>query len=129
MGATHHLHPNIRFLQLQSSDEKSTVRSDRKSLIKLKANRMVSLFLLYIYILGKKIAMMCFTSWLILYGAGEGNRTLLSSLGSSHSTDELRPHDVHIVSYINLFIQVQLIILYIPIVVIVLYYYQNRCIK
>ena len=46
MGATHHLHPNVRFLQLQSSDEKSTVRSDRKSLIKLKANRMVSLFLL-----------------------------------------------------------------------------------
>lgn len=73
--------------------------------------------------------MMYFTSWLILYGAGEGNRTLLSSLGSSHSTDELRPHDVHIVSYINLFIQVQLIILHIPIVVIVLYYYQNRCIK
>ena len=36
MGATHHLHPNVRFLQLQSSDEKSTVRSDRKSLIKLK---------------------------------------------------------------------------------------------
>ena len=34
MGATHHLHPNVRFLQLQSSDEKSTVRSDRKSLIK-----------------------------------------------------------------------------------------------
>ena len=56
-----------------------------------------------------------------MHGAGEGNRTLLSSLGSSHSTDELRPHDVHIVSYINLFIQVQLIILYIPIVVAVLY--------
>ena len=35
MGATHHLHPNVRFLQLRSSDEKSTVRSDRKSLIKL----------------------------------------------------------------------------------------------
>ena len=34
-----------------------------------------------------------------MYGAGEGNRTLLSSLGSSHSTDELRPQDVHIVSY------------------------------
>ena len=50
MGATHHLHPNVRFLQLQSSDEKSTVRSDRKSLIKLKkANRMVSLFC-YIFI-------------------------------------------------------------------------------
>ena len=45
MGATHHLHPNVRFLQLQSSDEKSTVRSDRKSLIKLKkANQMISLF-------------------------------------------------------------------------------------
>ena len=41
MRATHHLHPNVRFLQLRSSDEKSTVRSDRKSLIKLKANRMV----------------------------------------------------------------------------------------
>ena len=64
-----------------------------------------------------------------IHGAGEGNRTLLSSLGSSHSTDELRPHDVHIVSYINLFIQVKLIILYIPIVVIVLYYYSNGCIK
>ena len=128
MGATHHLHPNVRFLQLRISDEKSTVRSDRKSLIKLKANRMVSLFVIYLYF-RQKIAMMCFTSWLILYGAGEGNRTLLSSLGSSHSTDELRPHDVHIVSYINLFIQVTLIILYIPIVVIVLYYYQNRCIK
>ena len=50
MGATHHLHPNVRFLQLQSSDEKSTVRSDRKSLIKLKkANQMVSLFY-YIYL-------------------------------------------------------------------------------
>ena len=53
MRATHHLHPNVRFLQLRSSDEKSTVRSDRKSLIKLKkANRMVSLFC-YIYILDK----------------------------------------------------------------------------
>lgn len=50
MGATHHLHPNVRFLQLQSSDEKSTVRSDRKSLIKLKkANQMISLFY-YIYL-------------------------------------------------------------------------------
>ena len=45
MGATHHLHPNVRFLQLQSSDEKSTVRSDRKSLIKLKAHLRVCLFL------------------------------------------------------------------------------------
>lgn len=53
--------------------------------------------------------MMYFTSWLILYGAGEGNRTLLSSLGSSHSTDELRPHDVHIVSYYNIYIQVELV--------------------
>lgn len=47
------------------------------------------------------------TSWNFIYGAGEGNRTLISSLGSSHSTDELRPHDVNIVSYINLFIQVK----------------------
>ena len=61
----------------------------------------------------KKITMTHITSRNFMYGAGEGNRTLLSSLGSSHSTDELRPHDVHIVSYINLFIQVQLIILYI----------------
>ena len=44
MGATHHLHPNVRFLQLQSSDEKSTVRSDRKSLIKLKTHLRVCLF-------------------------------------------------------------------------------------
>lgn len=44
-----------------------------------------------------------------MYGAGEGNRTLLSSLGSSHSTDELRPHDVHIVSYYNIYIQVELV--------------------
>ena len=91
---------------------------------------MVSLFLLYIYILGKKIAMMCFTSWLILYGAGEGNRTLLSSLGSSHSTDELRPHDVNIVSYIYIYIQVIIdISMIIPIVVNVLNYFQSRCIK
>ena len=47
----------------------------------------------------------------------EGNRTLLSSLGSSHSTDELRPHDVHIVSYYNIYIQVGLFIYSIPIVV------------
>ena len=72
---------------------------------------------------------MCITSRNFIYGAGEGNRTLLSSLGSSHSTDELRPHDVHIVSYINLFIQVKFIILYIPIVVIVLHYYSKGCIK
>ena len=26
---------------------------------------------------------------------------------SSHSTDELRPHDVHIVSYYNIYIQVE----------------------
>ena len=103
MGATHHLHPNVRFLQLQSSDEKSTVRSDRKSLIKLKRlTEWLAFFVIYLYF-RQKIAMMCFTSWLILYGAGEGNRTLLSSLGSSHSTDELRPHDVHIVSYYTLY--------------------------
>ena len=90
---------------------------------------MVSLFLLYIYILGKKIAMMCFTSWLILYGAGEGNRTLLSSLGSSHSTDELRPQDVHIVSYMYIYIQVKLVMTEIPIAVAVLYCYNNRGIK
>ena len=109
MGATHHLHPNVRFLQLQSSDEKSTVRSDRKSLIKLKRlTEWLAFFVIYLYF-RQKIAMMCFTSWLILYGAGEGNRTLLSSLGSSHSTDELRPHDVHIVSYNNIYIQVELL--------------------
>ena len=47
MGATHHLHPNVRFLQLRSSDEKSTVRSDRKSLIdkKKKIYLKVGLFL------------------------------------------------------------------------------------
>ena len=52
---------------------------------------------------------MYITSWLFIHGAGEGNRTLLSSLGSSHSTDELRPHDEHIVSYYNMFIQVELV--------------------
>lgn len=31
----------------------------------------------------------------IFSGAGDGNRTHLSSLGSSHSTDELRPQSVH----------------------------------
>ena len=36
MGATHHLLPNVRFTELRSRDGKSTVRSDRKSLIKLK---------------------------------------------------------------------------------------------
>ena len=56
-----------------------------------------------------------------MYGAGEGNRTLLSSLGSSHSTDELRPQDVHIVSYMYTYIQVKLVMTYIPIVVVVLY--------
>ena len=47
MGPTHHLHPNVRFLQLRSSDEKSTVRSDRKSLIdkKKKVYLKVGLFL------------------------------------------------------------------------------------
>ena len=64
-----------------------------------------------------------------IYGAGEGNRTLLSSLGSSHSTDELRPQDVHIVSYMYLYIQVKLVVMNIPIVVVVLYCYNNRGIK
>ena len=50
MGATHHLHPNVRFLQLQSSDEKSTVRSDRKSLIKLKRlTKWLAFFIIYTY--------------------------------------------------------------------------------
>ena len=60
--------------------------------------------------------MMYITSWLFIHGAGEGNRTLLSSLGSSHSTDELRPQDVHIVSYMYLYIQVKLVVMNIPIV-------------
>ena len=30
---------------------------------------------------------------LLKHGAGDGSRTHLLSLGSSHSTDELRPHD------------------------------------
>ena len=30
MGATHHLHPNVRFTELRSREGKSTVRSDRK---------------------------------------------------------------------------------------------------
>ena len=73
---------------------------------------------------------MYITSWFFMHGAGEGNRTLLSSLGSSHSTDELRPHDVHIVSYIYIYIQVIIdISMIIPIVVNVLNYFQSRCIK
>ena len=72
---------------------------------------------------------MYITSQNFVYGAGEGNRTLLSSLGSSHSTDELRPQDVHIVSYMYLYIQVKLVVMNIPIVVVVLYCYNNRGIK
>lgn len=72
---------------------------------------------------------MYITSWFFMHGAGEGNRTLLLSLGSSHSTDELRPQDVHIVSYMYLYIQVKLVVMNIPIVVVVLYCYNNRGIK
>ena len=53
MGATHHLHPNVRFLQLQSSDEKSTVRSDRRSLIKLK--RLTVWLAFFIRLIGQKV--------------------------------------------------------------------------
>ena len=86
-----------------------------------------SVFIISLY---KKITMTHITSRNIMYGAGEGNRTLLSSLGSSHSTDELRPHDVNIVSYIYIYIQVIIdISMIIPIVVNVLNYFQSRCIK
>ena len=45
MGPTHHLLPNVRFTELRSSEGKSTVRIDRKPLIKLKAHLRVCLFL------------------------------------------------------------------------------------
>ena len=45
MGPTHHLLPNVRFTELRSSEGKSTVRIDRKLLIKLKAHLRVCLFL------------------------------------------------------------------------------------
>ena len=44
MGPTHHLLPNVRFTELRSSEGKSTVRIDRKLLIKLKAHLRVCLF-------------------------------------------------------------------------------------
>ena len=44
MGPTHHLLPNVRFTELRSSEGKSTVRIDRKPLIKLKAHLRVCLF-------------------------------------------------------------------------------------
>ena len=33
MGPTHHLLPNVRFTELRSREEKSTVRIDRKPLL------------------------------------------------------------------------------------------------
>lgn len=36
-----------------------------------------------------------------LYGADEGDRTLVPSLGSSYSTTELHPHVVVLIKYIK----------------------------
>jgi len=49
MGPTHHLLPNVRFTELRSSEGKSTVRIDRKLLIKLKAHLRVCLFCMDFY--------------------------------------------------------------------------------
>jgi len=51
MGPTHHLLPNVRFTELRSSEGKSTVRIDRKLLIKLKAHLRVCLFCVWLPIL------------------------------------------------------------------------------
>ena len=51
MGPTHHLLPNVRFTELRSSEGKSTVRIDRKLLIKLKAHLRVCLFFVWLPIL------------------------------------------------------------------------------
>lgn len=37
----------------------------------------------------------CREAQIFFLGADEGSRTLLSSLGSSRSTDELHPHEVY----------------------------------
>ena len=55
MGPTHHLLPNVRFTELRSREGKSTVRIDRKPLIKLKAHLRVCLFFVWIFILLREL--------------------------------------------------------------------------